>query len=303
MSRVRFTLLACLIAVLGLTLPVAPAQQGEKKASSRAPAGSQVLRQVYTVRGASAKDLASALTLHFQAEPAFHVGIDTGSNALLLSAPAVSLQEAMAVLHELDRPPHIVHVEVLCLELAGKGRGEAAGESKPLDREALSGNAQAVRARLRDLQQKGVLGSLKTIELTGLAGQSIRTRLSESRPYTTAINVGRGGGLGAMSRSLSYREVGTTVQIKPEVGADGQVTLDLRIEDRRMRTAESGQALGTDDKGTAVPATEFVSSTLESRVRVAPGQIVLVENTTAGSKTGQFQKVTLVGVSTDESGQ
>jgi hypothetical protein len=94
-----------------------------------------------------------------------------------------------------------------------------------------------------------------------------------------------------------------SVQIKPEVGADGQVTLDLRVEDSRMRSAEGGVALGTDDKGTAVPATEFVTATLESRLKVRPGHIVPAQSTTARTKAGQAQTVILVGASADEAGQ
>jgi hypothetical protein len=94
-----------------------------------------------------------------------------------------------------------------------------------------------------------------------------------------------------------------TVQVTPEVGADGQVTLDLRVEDSRMRAAEGGVAVGTDDKGTDISAAEFVVSSLESRLRLRPGQIILAQGTAAGSKAGQAQTVILVSASTEEAGQ
>jgi len=59
--------------------------------------------------------------------------------------------------------------------------------------------------------------------------------------------------------------------------------------------------VGSDDKGTAIPATEFVISTVETRVKVRPGHIVLAQGTKAGSKAGQAQTVVLVTASTDES--
>ena len=277
MSRLRFARAAGLIAVLGLAAPAAPAQESQKRRPPRADPRPQVMRQVYAALG-----------------------------------------DAAAALREIDRPARTVHVEVLCLELAGKDGGEAGG-GKPLGRAELSGTAREVRARLRDLQQKGAIGSIKTVELTGLAGQSTRSQVSESRPFTTGVSFrggggspgrggaggrgGPGGGAGATARSVSYRDVGVSVQVKPEVGPDGQVTLDLRVEDSRMRAAEGGVALAADDKGEAVPATEFVASTLETRLRVRPGHIVLAQSTTARSKAGQVQRVILVGASTEEAGR
>jgi hypothetical protein len=286
MSRLRFARAAGLIAVLGLAAPAAPGQESQKRRPPKADSRPQVMRQVY-----------------------------------------VALGDAAAALREIDRPARTVHVEVLCIELAGKEGGEAGG-GKPLDRAELSGTAREVRAKLRDLQQKGAIGSITTVELTGLAGQSTRAQVSESRPFTTGVSFrggagfpgrggaggrggpggaggrgGPGGGAGATARSVSYRDVGVSVQVKPEVGPDGQVTLDLRVEDSRMRAAEGGVALATDDKGEAVPATAFVASTLETRLRVRPGHIVLAQSTTARSKAGQVQRVILVGASTEEAGR
>ena len=44
-----------------------------------------------------------------------------------------ALGDAAAALREIDRPARTVHVEVLCLELAGKDGGEAGG-GQPLGR-------------------------------------------------------------------------------------------------------------------------------------------------------------------------
>jgi hypothetical protein len=310
MSRFRFARAAGLIVVLGLALPAAPGQDGGKKPPAKAESGPQVLREVYAVRGASAKELANALTLHFRAEPAFRAFPDAASNTLLLSGPRAVLEDATAVLRQIDRPARTVHVEVLCLELTGKAGGGARGNAEPPDLAGLSGDAREVRARVRDLQQKGLLASVKAVELTGLAGQSSRTQVSESRPYVTAVSFGGfagrggpGGAVGPTSRSVTYHNVGISVQVRPEVEADGQVTLELHVEDSRMRAAEGGAAAGADDKGTGVPAPEFVTSDLESRVKVRPGRFVLAQSTTAGSKAEQAQTVVLVSASTEEDGQ
>jgi hypothetical protein len=206
------------------------------------------------------------------------------------------------------------------LELTAKAGGEAVGDTKPLDGTELSGTAREVRAKIRDLQQKGLIASVKTVELTALERQLARSQVSESRPFVTSVVGFGGGGFGGnrggaggpggpggaggagggpTTRSLAYKDVGTSVQVKSDVGADGSVSLDLRVEDSRTRAAEDGVGVGTDDNGTAIPATKFVISTLETRVKVRSGHIVLAQGTKAGSKVGQAQTVILVTASTD----
>jgi type II secretory pathway component GspD/PulD (secretin) len=164
-----------------------------------------------------------------------------------------------------------------------------------------------VRAKVRDLQQKGIISSVKTVELSALTGDSARTQVSENKPFVTGVTAGFGGGgrgaaggAGPVSRSITYRTVGTSVQVKPSVSADGEVTLDLKVDDSTMRAGESGASVGSDEKGAAIPAAEFVVFTLETRVKVRPGHFVLAEGSKAASKTGQSQTIILVTASVDE---
>ncbi len=336
-----------LLVALGLALPAAPGQDFKKAPAQKVVTPGAITRQVYAVRGGAGKELAKSLSLHFQAEPAFRVVHDAGSNTLLLSGPKAIVDEAHAVLREIDVPARSVHVEVICLELAAKAEGEAGKDAKPLYPAEWSGTAREVQAKIRDLQQKGVISSVKTVELTTLASQSGRTQLSENRPYVTGVMVGpfgggvrggsfpggggRSGGRGApggaapgdggrgggdgpggaapggggpggfpgagggmTTRSIAYRTVGTSIQVKPEVSMDGQVTLDLHIDDSRMRAAGGGAAGGGDDKGMATTVVEFTQFTLETRVKVPAGQIVLAEGAKSGSKAGQVQTIVLV---------
>jgi len=305
-----------LLVALVLALPAAPGQEAEKQPARKA--AEPVVRQVYAVRGGAAKELANALSLHFQAEPGFRAVPDAEGNTLLLSGPKAALDDALATLREIDRPARTVHVEVLCLQVAAK----AGGDAKPLDVAGLTGSAGDVRARVRELQQKGAITSAKTVELTALTGRSTRTQVSENKPFVTGVTAGGfggsgfgggrggaeapgprpGGGGGMMTRSISYRNVGTSVQVRPEVGPDGQVTLDLHVEDSGMHSAEGGAAVGADDKGTAIPAAEFVVSNLETEVKVRPGQMVLAQGMKAESKAGQAQTIVLVTASTEEAG-
>jgi Flp pilus assembly secretin CpaC len=302
-----------LIIALGLAFSSVPGQEAVQQPTRKATAPVAVARQMYSVRARAVKDLANTLTLHFQSEPGFHVVPDAGSNMLLLSGPKAALEEPRAVLHEIDRPAQSVHVEVFILELAAKAGGEAGGNGKVLEGTELRGSARDLRAKIHDLQEKGVVTTVKTVGLTALSGQSARTQVSENRPYVTGVSTagsgarggaganpggfggGRGGGgfggganaggpgsgpgAGITTRSISYRNVGTNVQVKPEVGTDGHVTLDLHVEDSGMR---AGSGVGSEDKGTASSTAEFPLFSLETHLKVRSGQVVLAESARAG---------------------
>jgi type II secretory pathway component GspD/PulD (secretin) len=257
-----------------------------------------------------AEELVTALSAHFQAEPSFRAVPAAGSNCLLLSGPKATLDDALAVLREIDRPARTIHLEILLVTLGG-------GDVKVLGGVELSGAARDVKAKVGELQQKGVITSVKTVQLTALERRVAQARISENRPFVTSVAGfgGRGGGGpgsggpagggpggGMTSRSISYRDVGTSVQAKPYVAADGLLSLDLRVEDSHMRSAEGEGAAGKDDKGTAAPAPEFVLATLESHLQFRPGQMVVAQRTMAESKSGQSQTIILVTAGTDETG-
>lgn len=297
-----------LLVAFGLVLPAAPGQETKKPPKTKHASAEPVARLVYAVHGGAVKDLANALSFHFQAEPSFQAFPDARSKSLLLSGPKAVLDEALAMLREIDRPARTIHMEVLFLELAS-------GDANALDGIELTGPARDVKAKIRELQQKGLIISVKTFQITSVEGESTRSRISESRPFVTGVNVagfggggfgGRGGaggggpGAGPMTRSISYREVGTSVQVKADIGPDGPVVVDLRIEDSHMRAVEDAGAVGKEDKGPNVPATEVVTSTLDTRLRVRPGHMVIAQGTKTSSKSGQAQTVILVTAGSDE---
>src|SRR5690242_11661579 len=120
----------------------------------------EVERVIYAVRGGSAKELANALSFSFKDEAAFQVFPDAGSNSLILSAPDDTLQEAMRILREIDRPARTLHVEVFLLEPAPTG--EVGGE-KGLEPGELSGPAGDVLNKVRDLQRRASPAGVKRV--------------------------------------------------------------------------------------------------------------------------------------------
>jgi hypothetical protein len=114
-----------------------------------------------------------------------------------------------------------------------------------------------------------------------------------------AFGGGPGGG-GIMTQSITYRNVGTSVEATPHLNADGTVLLELMVEDSQVLPAETGADVGNEPRRLAVPAPEFVTSTFESRLKVRPGHVIQAEDTKTVSKAGQAQKVILVTASVEE---
>ena len=293
--------------LLGLAL-AAPAQEptraapkpqeppADKERPAPRPRGdAKVERLVYAVRGASAKELANALSFTFKDEGAFQVFPDVGSNSLLLSGPEPVLDEARRILREIDRPARTVHVEVFLLEPNASGE---VGAEKGLEAAELSGPAADVPGKVRDLQRRGALVGVKRVQLSAIERQDAQVKIGENRPFVTGVVAG--GRVGATAQSISYREVGTLVDVRPEIGGDGVVNLDLRVEDSRMQTPAGNPVVGPDEKGEPVRAANFVAATFEGRVRVRIGQAILAEGMRSSSKTGEGQLLILVAA-TEES--
>src|SRR5262249_18831086 len=106
-------------------------------------------------------------------------------------------------------------------------------------------------------------------------------------PYVTGVAVRAAGGVG--TRMISYRDTGTTLRVTPRVTPEKAVALDLTLEDSRMHVPDDGVAIGTDENGAAVRATEFVRASLTAKLTVAAGQAVFAKGVKTESKSEQAQ--------------
>jgi hypothetical protein len=318
MSTLRLLGLGTFVAaLLGLVLVTGTSQgQDKERARRTAKAAASTVRQVYAVQGGSAKELANALLPHFRNDSSFQVLPATGNKMLILSGPRELVEEARALLQEIDRPARTVRVDVFLVDMTPKGTGAV----------ELAGPMAKVLAKITELQQQGMIASVQRIELSVLERDRALYHSGDSRPYVTGISSARGFGgggaaggpfagdggvpggrggkggaaFGPVTRSVSYRNTGTQVQIiKPEIAPDGQVELQVQVEDAQMRNPSSGPEIGVDEKGAAVPAAEFTTTKLEERLRIPRGNIVVAQTTQANSRSGQGQKMILVGIRDD----
>jgi type II secretory pathway component GspD/PulD (secretin) len=253
----------------------------------------QSQRLVWVVQHGSAKDLAAVLAKHFQDVIDVQALPDPSSNCLLIRAAPPTLGEVVKLLEQLDRRPQVVAVELLISEIPERKStdGKPLPPDKELDGREFSGPAAEVVTKLEALRSKGLIGSLKRIQLTTVEGQAALSRVGESKPVVTGITA---TGTGKVSRMITYRNTGTEARVTPRVSPDKVITLDLVVEDARLYVPEDGITLGNDENGRPIIATEFLTSTLNTKLSLSSGQAVAAEGVKTTAKSGQSQTLIVV---------
>jgi type II secretory pathway component GspD/PulD (secretin) len=245
-------------------------------------------RGVYAVKYATAKDLAGILATHFKGVADIQASPEGTNNCLLINAPPAVFDEVMKTLEQLDRRPQPVAVEVFIVELPAK---KAEDKDKGLDEKDVSGTLNEVADRLDALMKKGEIASFKRIQLATLDGQVGTILLGETRPFVSGVTV---AGTGRSARSITYKNLGTQLKVTPKVAADGSIFLDLNLQDSRVRPSATA-TVGMDDNGKPIPATEFLVTTLTSKISVPVAKAVLAKDTRVTSKEGEGETLILVG--------
>jgi hypothetical protein len=179
-----------------------------------------------------------------------------------------------------------VQLRVYLLEVVRSEKDESP------DHAGLVGAASELPAKLRDLRRRGMLTTARRINLAAADGHTALATLGENRAFTTGAAV-TGGGFS--QRSISYRDLGTTVQATPLVGPDGVVSLRLQVTDSRPA---AGLPAPAGDGGPS--AAEFTNLRVESSLRVRAGEVALVHETTTQTVTGQAESIILVTATVED---
>ncbi|MDY3557740.1 hypothetical protein R5W23_003005 [Gemmata sp. JC673] len=234
-------------------------------------------RAVYAVKNADPAVLAQVIGQHFKGEASAFAAPPGSGNAVLVSGTAETVPEVVKLLELLDRKPRTVEIEVTIAEVPAKDWKEA--EPKP-----------------EELAKWG-----QQIKLTAIEGQPVSTQMGASKPIVTSTAVapgGFGGPAGAggpggaaggrggfQQRSISYRDVGTTVKAAARVGADDIVAVELSVEGTRVRTADAADE-------PAAPSVE--TGSLTTKVSVPAGKSVVAQAVRTEGKGGATISVVVV---------
>jgi type II secretory pathway component GspD/PulD (secretin) len=251
----RLAALALLAGILALNSGTAQ----DKKSARPDPTPPKPQRTHYVVRNADPVILAEVVNRHFKGEADVIAAPAGSGNAVLISGSPATLPEVVTLLEQLDRKPRTVEVEITIAEVPAKD----AQDVKPED----------VKAGQR-------------IKLAAVEGQPVSTQTGGNKPYVsgTALAGGFGKG-GAAQKSISYQPVGTTVKLTARVGSDDAISLDLSVQDSRVRAPDAGDEAG---------APTFENATLTTKLSIPAGKSVVAQTVRTEGKAGPTVSVVIV---------
>jgi len=240
---------------------------------------------VVPLRSGAGKELATLLNAQFDGRAKAEFLPDL--NVLIVTASPNVLAEAAKVVAQYDRPQRSVAVEILVVDLPPMAAGPENAE--------FSGPVKDVHARLETLRKTNKISSVKQIQLTALENQTNAVLVGESRPFV----MGRATtGTGITTSSITYRNLGIKVGVKPHLSAEGKLTLDLDLEESRPVTPEDAPALGPEEKdkekAATVRAPTFQTNTVKGSFAIPEGQAVLAKGFTTSTKAGDARTLVLV---------
>jgi type II secretory pathway component GspD/PulD (secretin) len=245
-----------------------------------------VKRGVHVLKHASAHDLADLLARRFK-DATIQAGPPGTSGLIFVSAPSDVFEEVHRALQRLDRQRQTVAVEVFVVALP---------EKKPDDKEPddkdFAGSLAEMVSRLEALEKKGQVASFQRHQLTTLEDQPASLGAGVNKPQVSGVTITR---TGLVSRSITYVDEGTQIDVTPQVGTDRVVLLELKVQNRRGYQPRGVPALGTDEKWKAIPATEAIDAVLATRLSVPAGKAVLARDFKVRSKSGEGRTLLVVG--------
>ena len=271
--------LAALTLLCGI-LALNPSAAQDRKSSPPDPTPPKPLRATYAVRNADPAVLAEVVGAHFRGDATLIAAPPGSGNAVLVSGPPATVPEVVRLLEQLDRRPRTVEVEVTIAEVLAPKDGK---DLTPAD-------LAAAEALVKD-------GKGQRIKLTSVEGQPVTTQTGGNRPYAGGSTVVRGGfgkeggGVPFAQKSISYHAVGTTVKVTPRIGSEDTVSLDLSVQESKVRPAE--------EEG-GVPS--FDNNTLTTRLSVPAGKSVVAQSVRAEGKAGPTVSVVVVTARVVEAG-
>ena len=145
-----------------------------------------------------------------------------------------------------------------------------------------SGAHAAIDAALSVLEREGIAQSLSSPSLTVLSGEMAQVQVGGEVPVPTAFAPAFGGAVAngatvttpGVFSSVEFVPFGVQLQIRPLVGDDGTITLDVQpliVTPDAVLTDSIRQATGT-----TVPTTAFQTRALRTSSRLQDGQALLI---------------------------
>ena len=196
-----------------------------------------------------------------------YIQADPASNALIITAPEALFRPMQAVIAQLDTPRAQVYVESLVVEVdasrsydVGVKWQEIFNISKSTEL-TLGTIASAVAA------QSGT-NILSTANVVTLDNEEARIVVGQNVPFVTGSYTSSSSGSTNPFQTIERKDVGITLRIKPQIGADGRIRMSIYQE---SSSVSSTTVAGTSNAG---PTTN--TRAIDTHVVVQDGHMIVL---------------------------
>ncbi len=198
-------------------------------------------------------------------------------------------------LKQFDRQPEMVMVQVLIVTLSfGEGTGgdgakstaaSAAGSvadalAKKINTEVgveripMSALTKALDGALKEKAKTASIQTLTGLELTTIAGQTAFVQIGHRKPKIVGTTFSQRG----RTNNVSMENVGSIVQITPQVVRDGSLVVAVDIERSDLGPESEGMVIAITEDGTEIRSPQTDTMMAKTTVTTANGQAVVVNN-------------------------
>jgi type II secretory pathway component GspD/PulD (secretin) len=241
--------------------------------TSAAAWGEETL-QIFPLKHIPATEVAKAASQLFGRDAIMTV--EPLTNRLIFRGTPELMAQVHTLVTQLDQAPTSIVVE---LTIATLQTGET-----PLD---WARSGEELQARLAGLEKEQKLHNVERVKLLTLENQPATMQRGGSRPYVQSTGQAFGGARG-QTRSVTYEQVGTVVQVTAATRSSGAVTLEVTVE---RSEAEPGTPLADEEQSVAAPLRSVLE--LSTSVHVPDGKTILI----AGSDKDGRQLIVLLRAS------
>ena len=297
-----------------------PEGQTEVPTRSFVPANRESWRtKVWHLRNMPATQLAQTLnTLVGAQQRAGHPGALAGAvivpetigNSLVVAGTPEALDEVGKLIASLDRAPAMVRVEVVI--------GDVATADLPAAEAGAKTDADKVRASVVGVEEaQKKMDVLFRAQLTTLDNQPASLQSGRCEPTIASVNISSanptmGYGYGSpgnpsnsrskppapeMTRNngVQMQHLGTALSFTPRVNAERVVAMQLDLSDSRFAPANEGVPIFEPANGDPIRARVIENLMVETTIKVADGQTLLLSDMSRQVKNGK-QRVVLLTV-------
>ena len=260
-------------------------------------------RLMIFARHAPAGNLAELLNKHFESseKPRVRAIADQVSNSLLITAAPELLEPVTRLVEQLDRPPAMIHLEILIVEQTKREPAAVAGapsrtmSAQAADEELRTGPAEEVLAKIERWEGQGKLSVLHRLSLSTLENQRAMVHIGHRKPVVQGVTLSSRG----ETRNVMDRNVGLIVAAIPRTSGEETVVTELDFEKSDIVAHPDDPPLSISAAGEKIPSTRTVTSTAKSTVTISREQAVVLAdvNTNGTSEQNRLLLVVTAGVS------